>query len=62
MKQIHFHPHLRNYASDCPCGLTAKKTTNKQHEKTTTVQLKQYETAPNFIQLTQNLTSDCWLV
>ena len=26
------------------------------------VQLNKYETAPNFIQLTQNLTSDCWLI
>ena len=26
------------------------------------VQLNKYETAPHFIQLTQNLTSDCWLI
>ena len=26
------------------------------------VQPNKYETAPNFIQLTQNLTLDCWVI
>ena len=26
------------------------------------VQLNEYEPAPHFIQLIQNLTSDCWLI
>ena len=34
----------------------------QQTGKSTEVQLNKYETAPNFIQLTQNLTSDCLLI
>ena len=26
------------------------------------LQLDKYETAPHFVQLTQNLTSDCWFI
>ena len=36
--------------------------TSVPNRRLTLIQLNKYETAPNFIQLSQNLTSDCLLI
>ena len=38
------------------------KNNNSYSKKYDILQLHEYETAPNFIQLIQNLTSDCLLI
>ena len=47
--QVNFSPCQRNLIK-------------KNQNEAKLVQLNKYETAPHFIQLTKNLTSDCWLI
>ena len=42
--------------------VTLDQNSETRNENNTYIQLNKYESGPNFIQLTQNLTSDCLLI